>query len=227
MAQKKKNANYSSEKKAAKTAEREAAKAKEKRDKNIKIAAYLAAGVAAFVAVLFGIMALCGVFNYSPEATNHASVMLDNGYSFHIELYGHEAPETVEHFIELCEEGYFDGKSLHTLIDGMLYGGSVVKDGGENGIKGEFTANGHENKVPMKKGVIALARGDENDSGYGQFFILTKNNSDLEGRYAAFGKITDLDVLKQVIESLEVSSDGTVENAPCISSISFHDAHGH
>ena len=227
MAKQKKNANYVTEKTAAAKAEREAAKAKEKKDKSIKLAVTISAIIAGCIAVIIGFLALVGVFSYTPEATNHASVILSNGQSFHIELYGNDAPETVKHFIDLCEDGYFNEKSLHTLTNGLLYGGSATADGGKDGIKGEFSDNGVENRVKMKKGVVAMARGESNDSAYGQFFLLTKNNSSIEGKYAAFGKITDLEVLRELVKSIEVSSNGSVENAPTIKSISFHDAHEH
>lgn len=227
MAKQKKNSNYVTEKTSTAKAEREAAKAKEKKDKKVKLAVTISAIVVGCIAVIIGFLALVGVFNYVPEATNHASVILSNGQSFHIELYGHDAPETVKHFVKLCEDGYFNEKSLHTLTDGLLYGGADNADGGKNGIKGEFADNGVENKVAMKKGVVAMARGESNDSAYGQFFVLTKNNSALKGKYAAFGKITDVEVLNKLLKDISVSADGSVENAPTIKSISFHDAHGH
>ena len=227
MAKQKKNANYVTDKTTAAKAAKEAAKEKEKQKKNIKLAVTISAIAVGCIALIVGFLAIVGVFSYTPEATNHASVLLSNGQSFHIELYGHDAPKTVEHFVELCEDGYFTNKSLHTLTDGLLYGGSDKADGGKNGIKGEFADNGVENKVKMKKGVIAMARGESGDSAYGQFFFLTKNNSDLEGKYAAFGKITDLDALDTLLKSISVSADGSVENAPTIKSISFHDSHDH
>lgn len=227
MAKQKKNSNYVTDKTSAAKAEREATKAKEQKDKKVKLAVTISATLVGCIAVIIGFLALVGVFNYTPEATNHASVILSNGQSFHIELYGNDAPETVKHFVKLCEDGYFTGKSLHTLTDGLLYCGSENADGGKNGIKGEFTDNGFENKVAMKKGVVAMARGESKDSAYGQFFVLTKNNKGLDGKYAAFGKITDIDVLNELLKDIRVSADGSVENAPTIKSVSFHDAHGH
>jgi hypothetical protein len=98
MAQKKKNTKN--------LAEKQAAKEKAAREKNLKLAAYIAAGVAVFVGLFFGILALSGVFSYTPEATNHASVLLDNGYTLHIELYGEDADVTVNNFLSLCQNGY-------------------------------------------------------------------------------------------------------------------------
>lgn len=217
MAQKKKNTKNS--------AEKQAAKEKAAREKNLKLAAYIAAGVAVFVGLFFGILALSGVFSYTPEATNHASVLLDNGYTLHIELYGKDADVTVNNFLSLCQNGYLEGKTLHTVKDGRLYGGSLLADGGKNGIKGEFLSNGIKNKVPMEKGTIVMARGENYDSAYGQFFILTEDEPELEGEYAAFGKITDLEILEKIMKDVKVDEHGIVKSAPKILTVSLHDAH--
>lgn len=227
MAKQKKNSNYQTDKAIAKKAEKEELKQKEKRAKQIKLAAIIAGASAAFIALLFGILFAIGVFDYSPEPTYHATVLLDNGSSLHIELYGKDAPETVENFKELAESGYFDGMYLHTFAEGLLYGGSKNADGGNNGITGEFESNGVENKIPMKKGVVCMARGEDPDSAYGQFFILTKDNAKLSGDYAAFGKLTEMDTLEDILKDIETDADGKIseDSAPKITSISLHAAH--
>lgn len=225
MANKKKNSNYVTDKTIAAKAEKEAAKLKEKKAKTTKLAAIWIGGIVAFIAVLFGILFAFGAFTYDPETTYHATVNIEGHDSLHIELYGNDAPTTVKHFIDLCEDGYFEGKTIHTLLNGLLYGGSQIADGGSNTIKGEFSDNGFDNKIPMKKGVIAMARGEGNNSAYGQFFFLTENDSSLKGKYAAFGKVTEIEALEEIINSIKVGSDGKIENAPKITSISLHEAH--
>ena len=101
------------------------------------------------------------------------------------------APKTVENFVSLCNGTFLRGKSAHTLVNGMLYFGATAADGGASGIKGEFSENGLDNKVKMEKGTICIARGKGYDSGYRQFFILTEDAPELQGKYAAFGKITE------------------------------------
>lgn len=227
MAKQKKNSNYQTEKNIAEKAKKEEEKQKAEQAKKIKLAAIIAGASAAFIALFFGILFAAGAFDYSPEPTYHATVSLDNGQSLHIELYGEDAPETVENFIDLAEAGYFDGMYLHTFADGLLYGGSENADGGSKGIKGEFSSNGTENKIPMKKGVVCMARGEDYDSAYGQFFILTKNKSELKGNYAAFGKITDMDALKTILKGIETDAGGNITDstAPKITGISLHAAH--
>ena len=227
MAKQKKNSNYQTEKTAAEKALKEEQKQKEKQAKQIKLAAIIAGASAGFIALVMLILFAAGAFDYVPETTYHASVEIEGYGSLHIALYGKDAPEAVDNFIDLAGEGYFDGMSLHTFIDGLLYGGGKEADGGSDGIKGEFSANGVENKIAMKKGVICMARGEDYDSAYDQFFILTENNSKLKGNYAAFGKITDMEVLDAILKAIETNADGSITEAtvPKITKISLHEAH--
>lgn len=225
MAKQKKNSNYVTEKTSAAKAEREAAKLKEKKEKTIKIVAISVGSAVLAIGLIIGLLIALGAFNYDPDPTFHATFNLDNGSSLHIELYGKDAPKTVSNFVQLCEDGHFNGRSAHTLIDGQLFIGTEVA--GATGIKGEFLSNGFENKVLMEKGVVCMARGEDYDSAYGQFFILTKKNNSLKGDYAAFGKITDLTALEALLGSITVDENGEVEGAPVITSVSIHEAHDH
>ena len=227
MAKQKKNSNYQTEKSLAKKVEKEELKKKQHQAKVVKIVAICAGAVLALAALVVGILFAVGVFEYSPEPTYHATLNIEGHDAIHIELYGEDAPKTVKHFIELAEAGYFDGKYLHTLTDGLLYGGSELADGGVKGIEGEFANNGIENKIPMTKGTVCLSRGLSKNSGYGQFFILTNKNTSLAGDYAAFGKITDIDALNDILKSIKVDKNGNVldETAPKILSVSLHEAH--
>ena len=225
MAKQKKNSNYVTEKTIAAKAEREAAKAKDKKNKTIKIVAIAVSASLLFIGLVVGLLIGLGAFDYSPDPTYHATFTFDNGSSLHIELYGNDAPETVKHFIKLCQDGHFNGRSAHSLINGELFVGEEVADA--KGIKGEFKSNGVENKIPMKKGVICMARGSDPNSAYGQFFILTKNDSSLKGEYAAFGKLTDTGAIDSLLKSITVDENGRVSNAPKITNVSLHAAHDH
>ena len=72
-----------------------------------------------------------------------------------------------------------------------------------------------------------MARGEDPNSAYGQFFILTKNDSSLKGDYAAFGKITDISALDALLDAITVNEDGRIEGAPKITNVSLHEAHDH
>lgn len=227
MAKKKKNSNYVTPKTIAAKEAMEAAK------RRLKIKKILIPSIIAFiilaliVGAVFAIGVPLGMLDYNPEATGHVTISFE-GYddSMHIELYGKDAPETVKHFISYYSK--LNGTPLLALKDGLLYFGDKTADYGENGIKGEFTENDVENKIVMRKGVIALARGEGKNSGKNQFFITTENKTELNGKYAAFGKIdTGMNLLKEIVENLETDENGNIINAPKIKSVSYHAADSH
>jgi len=116
-----------------------------------------------------------------------------------IRLDPEQAPITVENFKKLVKEGFYDGLIFHRVISGfMIQGGDPNGDGtgGSDPIKGEFSANGVNNTISHRRGVVSMARrGDDYDSGSSQFFIVhttSQNNTySLDGQYAAFGYVID------------------------------------
>ena len=111
------------------------------------------------------------------------------------------APITVKNFLELVNSGFYDGLTFHRVIDDFMIqggdpkangtGGNTDADGNEINIKGEFSKNGYENDIKHIRGVISMARGNENDSASSQFFICNADASWLDGSYAAFGYVID------------------------------------
>ena len=225
MAKKKKNSNYVTDKTLAVKAEKEELEIKKQKAKTTKIVIISVVCALALIGIVVGFLFGVGAFEYQPEGTVDAQVTFDNGMSLHIQLYGKDAPQTTAHFTKLCKEGYFNGRSAHTFLEGLLYLGAENADGGDKGVNGEFSANGVANKIPMKKGTVCMARGEGKNSGHGQFFILSENDSSLMGEYAAFGRVTDLSNLEALIESIKVDANGKVIDAPKIVSISTHDSH--
>ena len=165
------------------------------------------------------------------KVQNPIATMEIEGYgTVKIELYPDMAPNTVANFINLANRGYYNGLTFHrTIPDFMIQGGdkagdgtgsvyySDLKDEGEEKaytIKGEFIANGFKkNTLRHEEGVISMARGDYSTYGLttegynsagSQFFIMTGDNSSLNGLYSAFGKVIEgMDVVHQ-IENVEV-----------------------
>ena len=111
-----------------------------------------------------------------------------------LELDADVAPITVTNFIKLVNEGFYDGLTFHRVIDGfMIQGGDPDGDGtggSKETIKGEFSSNGVTNNLSHKRGVISMARSNEMNSASSQFFIMHEDNTNLDGNYAAFGKVT-------------------------------------
>lgn len=122
-----------------------------------------------------------------------------------LELDGDSAPLTVANFVKLAKDGFYDGLTFHRIMDGFMMQGGDPKGNGTGGssktIKGEFSANGVENKLSHERGVISMARGRDNNSASSQFFIMHADNTYLDGQYAAFGKVTDgMDVVDKIAD---------------------------
>ncbi len=123
-------------------------------------------------------------------------VVMENGGEFTIELMEEYAPATVENFVNLVEEGFYDGLIFHRVIAGfMAQGGDPTGTGmGGSGVNipGEFRSNGFgANTLKHERGVISMARSMNKDSASSQFFICFEDAPHLDGEYAAFGKVVE------------------------------------
>ena len=132
-------------------------------------------------------------------------ITMENGEEIRVELYPKKAPNTVRNFIELAEDGYYDGLKFHRVIRGfMVQGGCPDGTGMGNpgySIKGEFSANGFDNDLSHKRGVISMARSSAPDSAGSQFFIVHQDSAHLDGKYAAFGEVVEgMEVVDQIAE---------------------------
>lgn len=123
-----------------------------------------------------------------------------------LELYPDIAPITVQNFVDLVKDGFYDGLTFHRIISGfMIQGGDPEGTGfggSKNTIKGEFSANGVENNLKHERGVISMARSNGAfDSASSQFFIVHQDSPHLNGDYAAFGKVIDgIDTVDKIAE---------------------------
>lgn len=157
-----------------------------------------------------------------------------------IELYPDLAPQTVSNFVTLANRGFYDGLTFHRIVkDFMIQGGDKegtgqgsatlkdLKDDGEDtaySIKGEFIANGVNNKLKFEEGVLGMARSDYTEyssslkeesfnSGSSQFFIVTKSTASLNGYYTSFGKVIGgMDIVHK-IEEVEVKAADNSEES--------------
>ena len=120
------------------------------------------------------------------------------------ELYPDKAPKTVENFLKLANEKFFDGLIFHRVIKGfMIQGGGYdesMTDKDTDAIKGEFRANGFmHNDLKHTRGVLSMARTSDPDSASSQFFVMHEDAPHLDAQYAGFGKLTDgYDVLDAI-----------------------------
>lgn len=127
-------------------------------------------------------------------STVSGKIILKDGQEMEFELYPEIAPITVENFIKLAKEGFYEGLTFHRVIKGFVIQGGCPKGNGTGGpgytIKGEFKSNGVDNPIKHEVGVLSMARSMAPNSAGSQFFIMVGNMPHLDGQYAAFGKIT-------------------------------------
>ena len=143
------------------------------------------------------------------------------------ELYPEYAPVTVDNFLKLIGENFYDGLTFHRIISGfMIQGGDPLGNGtggSSEKIKGEFSSNGVDNPLRHERGVLSMARSSHPDSASSQFFIMHQEAEHLDGSYAAFGKVlTGLDIVDRICQETPVQdNNGTVlkEDQPVMEGI--------
>lgn len=117
------------------------------------------------------------------------------------ELYGHDAPITVDNFVKLASKGFYDGLTFHRVEPGFVIQGGDPQGNGLGGtghtIKLEISP-----KLKHVEGALAMARSGDPDSADCQFYItLADQRKTLDGNYAVFGKvIKGMDVVKRIVK---------------------------
>ena len=152
----------------------------------------------------------------APQKGDTLAVMHTNMGDIKIKLFPEKAPKTVENFVNLANEGFYDGLIFHRVISGFMIQGGDPTGTGMGGpgytIDGEFRMNGFDNDIKHTRGVISMARAMDPNSAGSQFFIMHKDAPHLDGSYAAFGKMTDgFDVLDKIANVATNYSDRPVE----------------
>ena len=144
------------------------------------------------------------------------TITMKDGGVIKLELYPDIAPLTVENFVSLVKDGFYNGLIFHRVINGFMIQGGDPEGTGMGGpgysIKGEFEANGVKNDLKHTEGVISMARSMDPNSAGSQFFIMHKNSPHLDGMYAAFGKtIEGMDVVNRIAETRTDWNDRPLE----------------
>ena len=165
--------------------------------------------------------------NGEPVATHSVEIEIENYGTIKLDLFGKMAPITVENFVSLAKDGFYNGLTFHRVITGfMIQGGDPEGTGygsSSNKIKGEFAANGFNNPLLHTRGVISMARAKNPNSASCQFFIMHQDAPHLDGSYAAFGIVTEgIEIVDAICENTPVvDRNGTVlaENQPKIKEV--------
>jgi cyclophilin family peptidyl-prolyl cis-trans isomerase len=132
----------------------------------------------------------------NPPTSTQAYIDTDRG-TIQIELAMNDAPLTVENFITLARQGYFNGLSIHRVVANF-----VVQDGDPRG-DGEgapgYTIRDEFNQLPYLRGTVGMALDPWPDSGGSQFFITHSPQPHLDAKYTVFGRVVSgMDVVDQI-----------------------------
>jgi len=160
---------------------------------------------------------------------NYKVVMEIRDYgTIELELDSSAAPRTVKNFVDLAKNGFYDGLTFHRIMEGFMIQGGDPDGNGSGGSKkkiiGEFKANGVDNPISHTRGVISMARSNNDyNSARSQFFIVQQDSTYLDGQYAAFGHVTSgMDVVDRIAADAEpVDNNGTIpaDKQPVIESV--------
>lgn len=200
---------------------------KQPQKKNKTRTGLLIALAVALVLLIILIVLVSGQYTRGRSGIHHVEIDIEGYGTIKLELDGNTAPITVGHFLELAESGFYEGVSFHRIINGfMMQGGDPDGDGlgtSQETIVGEFAVNGIPNDIDHVRGVISMARAYDPNSATSQFFIVHQDSPHLNGKYAAFGHVTEgIEIVDQICENTPVlDRNGTVapENRPIISEV--------
>jgi peptidyl-prolyl cis-trans isomerase B (cyclophilin B) len=111
-----------------------------------------------------------------------------------IELFPNDAPNHVQNFIKLAEDGFYDGTIFHRIIPGfMIQGGDPNTKGGDQNTWGtggpSYSVNAEFNTIKHNRGIVSMARAQDPNSAGSQFFIVHKDSNFLDQQYTVFGRI--------------------------------------
>lgn len=164
------------------------------------------------------------------KATHYVTIELEGYGTLKGELYGNTTPYAVEQFVSLAQSGFYEGLTFHRIMEGfMMQGGAPnINSPDVEEIEGEFAENGIENNLLHVPGVMSMARTNDPNSATSQFFIMHKDYPSLDGKYAAFGRITEgLDIVDKICtEVVNTDGNGGVATAdqPVIKSVTVTEA---
>ena len=142
-----------------------------------------------------------------PSATLHT-----NHGAIELELYPDDAPKTVENFLKLARDGFYDGVIFHRVIpDFMIQGGDPTGTGtGGPGYQFEDEFNDHK----VVRGALAMANAGPNTNGSQFFIVTTEEASWLDGKHTVFGSVTSgMDVVDKISELPRDARDKPREDA--------------
>jgi len=145
--------------------------------------------------------------------TNHGEIQL--------ELFDEDAPKTVDNFVKLSKDGYYDGLIFHRVIRDFMIQGGCPQGTGTGGPGYEFEDEINDNKIV--RGALAMANAGPNTNG-SQFFIVTTDAAPwLDGKHTVFGRVTSGMDAVDSIEGTETGAQDRPVNDAVIERVEVHE----
>lgn len=149
----------------------------------------------------------------NPDITTVEMVVKNFG-TIRMKLLRSAAPKTVDNFIKLVEDGFYDGLTFIRAQKGfVIQGGKPASEAGLEEITGEFLSNGFAaNTITHTPGVISMARTNDPNSATSQFFITIGDATYLDGNYAAFGYIdkASMEIVYAIAQAMYPYADSSM-----------------
>lgn len=140
------------------------------------------------------------------------SIEMENGAVIQFELYPNEAPKTVENFVKLVKQGYYNGKTFHRVIPHFVSQGGCPNGDGTGDLGYTIPCETKGNPHRHESGSLSMAHRGK-DTGCCQFFICHDPQPHLDGVHTVFGKVTDgLDEVR-CMKNGDVMTSVTIEEA--------------
>tara|TARA_Y100000310_G_scaffold345608_1_gene467238 strand:- start:9289 stop:9945 length:657 start_codon:yes stop_codon:yes gene_type:complete len=147
------------------------------------------------------------------------AVLKTNLGNITLEFYSEDSPKTVENFLKLAKDGFYDGTKFHRVIkDFMIQGGDPLSKDDVNKARWGTGGPGYQfadefNSHKLVKGSLAMANSGPNTNG-SQFFIVTADSTPwLDGKHTNFGWVTSgLEIVEQIQATAVDPSDKPLEN---------------
>jgi cyclophilin family peptidyl-prolyl cis-trans isomerase len=136
----------------------------------------------------------------------HTAIIHTNKGDIHVEFYAADAPQTVNNFVFLASEGFYDGVIFHRVISGFMIQGGDPTGTGTGGPGYKFRDELGHSKSTYERGTLAMANSGPNTNG-SQFFIMHADYG-LPNAYSIFGKVTEgLEVVDQIAATATAAGD--------------------
>jgi cyclophilin family peptidyl-prolyl cis-trans isomerase len=150
-----------------------------------------------------------------------AATMHTNHGAIELELFDDDAPKTVDNFVKLSKDGFYDGLIFHRVIPDFIIQGGCPQGTGTGGPGYQFEDEFNDNKIV--RGALAMANAGPNTNG-SQFFIVTTEAAPwLDGKHTVFGRVTTGMEAVDSIEGTETGAQDRPVNDAVIERVEVHE----